>query len=99
MWFVKKYWTFCFFCFLYVYKMYLISAEGYKNGGVQFLSVRETAEIWASMKDSGSGMSVKNISDLILKEIYGVLKTKNRTKEQINKYKMREREIYENFDN
>ena len=42
---------------------------------------------------------VKNISDLVLKEIHGILKTKNPTKEQINKYKMTEREIYEKFDN
>ena len=66
--------------------MYLISAVGYKNGGVQFLRVRKTGEIWASMKDAGSGMGVKNISDLILKEIHGILKTKIPTKEQINEY-------------
>ena len=73
----------CFF--VYIYKKYLISAERYKNGGVQFLRVPETGEIWPSMKDSGSGMGAENISDLILKEIHGVLKTKNHTKEQINK--------------
>ena len=71
-----------------MYKMYLISAEGCKNGGVQFLRVRKTGEIWASMKDAGSGMGVKNISDLVLKEIHAILKTKNPTKEQINEYKM-----------
>ena len=64
--------------------MYLISAEKYKNGGVQLLRVRETDEIWASMKDSRSGMGVKNISDLVLKEIYCICETKNPTKEQIN---------------
>ena len=79
--------------------MYLISAGGYKNGGVQFLRVRETGEIWVSMKVSGRGMGVKNISNLILKEIHGVLKTKSPTKDQINKYKMTERKIYEKFDN
>ena len=42
-------------------------------------------------------MGVKNISDLVLKEIHGVLETKNLKKEQINKYKMTEREIYEKF--
>ena len=68
---------FCFFCF-FVFCIYIkcISAEGYENGGVQFLGVREAGEIGASMKDSGSGMGVKNISHLILKEIHGVLKTK-----------------------
>ena len=28
------------------------------------------------MKDVGSGMGVKNISDLVLKEIYGICETK-----------------------
>ena len=56
--------------------MYLISAEGYKNEGVRFLRVRETGEIWASMKNVNNGLSVKNISDVILKEIYGIYETK-----------------------
>ena len=43
------------------------------------------------MKDVGSGMGVKNISDLVLKEIHGILETKKPTEEQINKYKMTER--------
>ena len=51
------------------------------------------------MKCVGNGMSVKNISDLVLKEIYGICETKNPTKEQINEYKMTEREIYKKFGN
>ena len=51
------------------------------------------------MKGVGNGMGVKNISDLVLKEIYGICETKNPTKEQINEYKMTEREIYEKFGN
>ena len=51
------------------------------------------------MKDVGSGMGVKNISDLVLKELRSVLKTKNPTKEQISEYKKTEREHYEKFDN
>ena len=39
------------------------------------------------MKDVGSGAGVKNISNLVLKEIDGVLETKNPTKEQIKKCK------------
>ena len=39
------------------------------------------------------------MSDLMLKEIYGIYETKNLTKEQINKYKMNEREIFEKYDN
>ena len=45
--------------FLCMYKMYLISAEGYKNAKVDFLTIKKTGEIWISMKDVGSGMGVK----------------------------------------
>ena len=51
------------------------------------------------MKDVGSSMGVKNISDLVLKEIYGICETKHPTKEQVNEYKMTERKIYKKFDN
>ena len=74
--------------------MYLISAEGCKNANVQFLIIKTTSEIWVNMTDVGSGMGVKNISDLILKEIYGICKTKNPTKKQANEYKMTKRQIY-----
>ena len=70
-----------------LYKLYLISGEGYKNGGVQFLRVQKTGEIWLSVKEVGRGMGVKNIFDLVLKEIHGILKTNNPTKEQITNSK------------
>ena len=55
-----------------MYKIYSKSVEGYKNANVEFLAIKTTSEIWVSMKDVGSGMGVKNISDLVLKEIYGI---------------------------
>ena len=79
--------------------MYLISAEGYKNANVKFLTIKATSEIWVNMKDVGSGMGVKNISDLVLKEIHGICETKNPTKEQVNEYKMTKREIDKKFTN
>ena len=88
-----------FIFFLYIYKMYLISAEGYINADVHFLKIRKTDEIWVSMKEVGSSIGVKNISDLVLKEIHGICETKNPTKGEIKNYKMTEREIYEKFDN
>ena len=51
------------------------------------------------MKNVQDGFGVKNMSDLILKEIYGIYEIKNLTKEQIKKYKMIETEIFEKFDN
>ena len=59
--------------FLCMYKMYLISAEGYKNAEVDAKIVRKTGEIWGSMKDVGSCKGIKKISNLVLKEIHGLL--------------------------
>ena len=79
--------------------MYLISAEGYKNGNVTFLTIQTTSEIWVSTKDVGIGLGVKNISDLVLKEICGICETKNLSKEHANEYKMTKRQIYKTFSN
>ena len=64
--------------------MYLVLSEGYKNAGVHFLRVKKTAEICSSMKDVHKGLGVKNMSDLVLKQIYGIYETKTL---QINKFK------------
>ena len=63
--------------------MYLISAEGDKNANVYCLKIRKTREIWVSMKDVGNDMGVKNISDLVLKEIYGIYGKKELTKKKL----------------
>ena len=74
--------------------MYLMSAEGYKNAIAEFLTIKTTNEIWVSMKDIGNGIGVKNISDSVLKEIYGICETKNPSKEQVNEHKMTKEQIY-----
>ena len=74
--------------------MCLISAEGYKNANVEFWTIKTTSEIWVSMKDVGSNIGVKNISDLVLKEIYGICETKHPSKEQVNEYKMTKKKIF-----
>ena len=74
-----------------MHKMYLILTEGYKNAKVDFLTIKTTNEISVNMKDVWGGMGVKNISDLVLKEIYGVCETKNSSKEEVNEYKMTKR--------
>ena len=78
--------------------MYLVSAQGYINAGVRFLKIEKTDEIWPSMKDIGSGLGVRNISDLVIKEIHGIYEKKE-LKEEIKNYKMTEREVYKKFDN
>ena len=78
---------FLLFC---MYKIYLRSAEGCKNAGVDLLIIKKTGDIWTKMKDVEDGSVVQNISDLVFKEIYGIYKTKSLTKQQIKKYKMSE---------
>ena len=79
--------------------MYLMSAEGYKNSGADLLIIRKTGEAWTKMKDMQNGLSVQNISYLVLKGIYDIYKTKSLTKEHIKRYKMTKREIFGKFDN
>ena len=67
--------------------MYLISAEGYKNANVEFFTIKTTSEIWVSMKDVGSSMGGKNISDLVLREICGICETKNPSKNKLTNIK------------
>ena len=71
-----------------------MSAERCKDANVEFLTIKKTSEIWVNMKDVGSGIGVKNISDLILKEIYGICETKKSYKKQVNEHKMTKRQIY-----
>ena len=79
--------------------MNLISAEGYKNAGVNFLKIKKTDELWISIKDVGNELGVKNISDVVLKEIYGIYQKRKLTKEEIKCFKITEKEIFKKFDN
>ena len=62
---IKNYRVFCaikkFYFIFCVYKIYLISAEGYKNAGVRFVRVRKIGEIWPSMKNVQHGVGVQNM--------------------------------------
>ena len=78
--------------------MYPISAEGYKNAGIDLLREKKTGEIWAKMKNVEDGLAVQNISDLVLKEISGIYRTKNLTKQQIKKYKINENFFFQKYD-
>ena len=73
--------------------MSLISAKGYENAKVHTIQVKNDLG-----KDVGNGLGVKNISDLVLKEIRGICGKKKLTeKTQTKCFKMTEREIFEKF--
>ena len=73
--------------------MDLISVEGYKNAKVHTIQVKN--DLWISIKDIGNGLGVKNISDLVLKEMQSHYEKKKITKEETKCFKMTEREIFE----
>ena len=51
------------------------------------------------MKNVHNGFGVKNMSDLVLKEIYSIHKTKDLRKKKVRKYEMTEREIFKKYNN
>ena len=60
--------------------MDLISAKAYENAKVHTIQVKN--DLWVSIKDVGNGLGVKNISDLVLKEIQGICEKKKINKER-----------------
>ena len=73
--------------------MDLISPGWYKIAGVRFIRIRKTGELWVSMKDVGDVLGVKNISDLVVKEIQGTYEKKELKEEENKFFKMTEREF------
>ena len=76
--------------------MDLISIEGYENANVICLK-NKNGDLWVIMKNVKDGLGVKNISDLVLKEIYGAYEKKKLTKEETKCFKMTEKEIFKKF--
>ena len=66
---------------------------------MHFWQKKTTNEIWVSMKDIGSGIGVKNIPDLVLKEIYGICETKILQKNKLMNIKWQKKQIYKKFTN
>ena len=64
---------------------------------VDFLKIKTTSEIWVNMKDVGNSIGVKNISDLVLKEIYGTCETKNPTKNKLMNVKWQKEKFIKNL--
>ena len=64
--------------------MSLISAKRYENAGVSHIIIKKTNELWIGMKDVGDGLDIKNISDLVLKEMHGIYEKKKRINKRKN---------------
>ena len=73
-----------------------IRVEKYTNAKVCTIKVSSKKIFWVRMYDVQEGIGVKNMSDLVRKEIRGIFRTKNPTKDQIRKYKRHEKELDHN---
>ena len=83
---VKNYWVF------YAIKKNIFLLEKYTNANVCTIRVGNKKLFWVIMYDVEEEIRIKNMSDLVRKEICSILRTKNPTKDQIRKYKRREKE-------
>ena len=68
--------------------MVIITAEAYENAEVHTIKVNNKELFWLKMADVQDGLGIKNISDLVRKEIFGKYyheeqSIKDLTKEQI----------------
>ena len=68
-----------------------INAETWKECDIKTAifnnRTKHKKELWLKMRDVPSELGVKNMSDLVRKEIFGIFNTTNLTEEQIWNYK------------
>ena len=79
-----------------MYKMFKVTAETFAKNCVHTIKVNKTdnkSVLWIKMIDIQKKLDVKNIHDLVDKEIKGKFKTNNLTHERIKKYKIHGSEL------
>ena len=64
--------------------MVVITIENYLNAGVHIITVENEELLWVKMDDVKRGLGIKNIFDLLRKEMCSIFETKNLTKGQKN---------------
>ena len=82
-----------------MYKMVNISAETFNKNCVYTMTQLKKGKepiLWIKIKDIGRKLDVKNIFDLVHKEIKGKFQTDYPTQKQIRKYKRHGSEFIEN---
>ena len=67
-----------------------ISVKNYTDAKVCTLKIGNKTLSWIKVNDVQNGLGVKNMFDLVRKEIHGIFDTKNPTKDQVKKYKRHE---------
>ena len=73
--------------------MVVITIENCTNARVPTINVGNRKLFWIRMIDIQNGLGLKNMSDLVRKEIQGNYKTNNPTEKQVKEYKRSLQEI------
>ena len=73
------------FLFLNIIRMVVITVEAYKNAKVNTITVKNKELFWVKMIDVKNGLKLKNIPDLLRKEMCGMFETSDVTGEQKKK--------------
>ena len=73
-----------------------ISVKNYTDAKVCTIKIGNKKLCWVKMNDVQNGLGVKNMPDLVRKEIHGIFESKNPTKDQVKKQKRRENELDNN---
>ena len=77
--------------------MVVINAEAYQNSRVHTITVKNKYFFWVKIKDVQDRLCIKNISDLLRKEICGRFGTQDLTVKQKVKYIRSEYQITKSF--
>ena len=77
--------------------MIVITVEAYQNARVHTITVKNKDFFWVKMKDVQDRLGIKNVSDLLRKEICGRFGTKELTEKQRMKHRRSEYQITKNF--
>ena len=73
--------------------MLVITVQNYTNAEVHTITVRHKELFWVRMIDVQNRLGIRNISDLVRKDIQGIFEIKNPAKKQVRKNKRSRKEI------
>ena len=75
-----------------MYKMVVITVQNYIDAKVHTITLGNRKLFWVKMIGVQNRLGIKNISDLVRKNIQGIYEIKNPTEEQVRKYKRSQKE-------
>ena len=68
--------------------MVVITLKKCKKANIDVVTIKNSDLFWMEINDVQKGLGVKNICDLIIKEIKGIFNTRNPEEDQIKEYKL-----------